>query len=661
MRAVSWMVAGLLLMLVSLAAAASGNTEVEPDADFPLALSVHLHPGESTFDGRLVLDLEALDRDPPTRLRLDPAMGIDAVTLDDDPVEYQLTDDGWLELNDALMDRDSGRLVIAYGARLSAPDRARPGAGFLGAEAGFLPAGAGWYPALEGELVPMRIHVQVEGGQKAVVSGSLIDEAQEGDRYQAWYEHPAARHLALASGVWESGVAEGDGWQVRTLFPRELHEAFGETYREKAAEYIERFESEIGPYPYTSLTVAASPQPVGLAFSGFTLLGEQVIPLPFIPHTSLGHEVLHMWWGTGVYVDRTSGNWSEGLTTYMADYQFKREAGEGRDERGQWLRDYAALPEDEDRAHGEYRGGSQGALRIAGYHRGAMLWRMLEDRIGREAFLEGARAFYNDWVGREADWDALIAAFDTASEDELEPFFRQWIERRGAPAIELAELSVEPYADGWRLSGLLRQSAEDEPWDLRVPLVVETEQGRETYWLALADREKSFEVELEAEPVRVAADPDWRVFRRLAADESPAILRRAALDPDTRVIALGSARPVEVAPWLGRAPEQTQDSDGTRILLGEPESVREWLRAREWPESSAVIEEDLPDAPDAPDAAAWAVPGEDLIVITAADAQQRRALAAELRHRAHYSYVLLEDDERRTGLWSTPGIWQEIE
>ncbi|WP_017926821.1 M1 family metallopeptidase [Thioalkalivibrio sp. HL-Eb18] len=658
MRAAWWISIGLLASLGFVVASAAGNDYAELDSDFPIGLNVHLHPGESSFDGRLVLDLELLDRSPPSRLRLDPAMGIDAVTLDGDSIEYELTESGWLELGDALTKRGTGLLVVEYGARLSQPDQARPGSGFLGEEAGFLPAGAGWYPALEDEPVPMRIQLTVDGGQKAVVSGSLIDDTRVGERYQALYEHPAARHLALASGIWELGVIEGDGWQVRTLFPQSLHEAFGETYREKTAEYIERFESEIGPYPYSSLTVAASPQPVGLAFSGFTLLGEQVIPLPFIPHTSLGHEVLHMWWGTGVYVDRSGGNWSEGLTTYMADYQFKREAGEGREERGQWLRDYAALPADEDRAHGEYQGGNQGALRIAGYHRGAMIWRMLEDWIGREAFLEGARTLYSDWKGREADWNALIAAFDSATDEDLEPFFRQWIERRGAPGLELADLAVDQDENGWTLSGTLRQSGDDKPWDLRVPLVVESEQGSETFWLALAESEKSFVVELDAKPLRVAADPDWRLFRHLAEDESPAILRRAALDPDTQVIALGSARPVEVAPWLGRAAEQSQNVEGTRIVLGEPKSVRDWLRARDWPESPASIDSDLPESPDA---AAWAVPGEDVVVIAGPDAQQRRALAGELRHRAHYSYVLLEGDQRSTGHWATPGIWKELQ
>ena len=54
-----------------------------------------------------------------------------------------------------------------------------------------------------------------------------------------------------------------------------------------------------------------------------TYLGIEVLRLPFIRSTSLGHEVLHNWWGNGVYPDYAHGNWSEGLTTFMADYTYK--------------------------------------------------------------------------------------------------------------------------------------------------------------------------------------------------------------------------------------------------------------------------------------------------------------------------------------------------
>ncbi len=38
---------------------------------------------------------------------------------------------------------------------------------------------------------------------------------------------------------------------------------------------------------------------------------------------SLGHEIVHSWYGNSVLNDFSTGNWVEGLTTYMANYYFE--------------------------------------------------------------------------------------------------------------------------------------------------------------------------------------------------------------------------------------------------------------------------------------------------------------------------------------------------
>ncbi|WP_038054408.1 M1 family metallopeptidase [Thioalkalivibrio sp. ALJ1] len=629
------------------------------DADFEgVTLQIELIPSQARMEGRFEVDPARVDPASLARLRLDPAIAVDAVTQGGDPIEYSRSDAVWIELEQP-PEAGGGVLAIVYGARLSAPSQARPGGGFLGEQGGFLPPGADWYPRRpDSEPHPVRIRLDVADGHLGVASGSRVHEEEDGGRYRATFEHPAGRALAVATGPWEAADHEIEGLSVRTLFPAALEGRFGEIYREQAAGYLERFGEQIGAYPFDTFTIAASPQPVGQAFSGFTLLGERVIPLPFIPHTSLGHEVLHNWWGTGVYVDDTGGNWSEGLTTYQADYAFKRERGEGREERGQWLRDYAALPQSEDRPHGDFRGGNSGAARIAGYHRGAMLWAMLEDWVGRESVVEGSRALFGEWRFREADWDALGDAFDGVTDEDLRAFFEQWVRRAGAPALELTDLRLAEQGEGWRVEGRLRQRFEQDPWSVRVPLEIKTEEGTRTHWVELETAERSFTLEHDQRPLAIAVDPDWRVFRHLAPSESPAILRQAALDPDVRVIALGDAGVEEVAPWLGRAPKEADEMEGMRILLGEHEPVAQWLADRDLPATPTMVESELEAGSGA---RAWAVPDANLVVISGADASERRSVAAELRHRSHYSYLLPDGDgERVTGLWSKDGVWQEL-
>jgi aminopeptidase N len=86
----------------------------------------------------------------------------------------------------------------------------------------------------------------------------------------------------------------------------------------------------IGAYPFSGFSVVASPLPTGFGMPTLTYLGAEVLKLPFIRATSLGHEILHNWWGNGVLVDYASGNWAEGLTTFMADYAYKERIGRRR-------------------------------------------------------------------------------------------------------------------------------------------------------------------------------------------------------------------------------------------------------------------------------------------------------------------------------------------
>ena len=111
--------------------------------------------------------------------------------------------------------------------------------------------------------------------------------------------------------------------RLRTVFAPALG-PLAKDYLDSVAGYIARYEAAIGPYPFEGFSVVSSPTPTGFGMPTLTYLGESVLRLPFIRHSSLGHEVLHNWWGNGVYPDYASGNWSEGLTTFMADYAYAR-------------------------------------------------------------------------------------------------------------------------------------------------------------------------------------------------------------------------------------------------------------------------------------------------------------------------------------------------
>ncbi|HEX7439010.1 MAG TPA: M1 family aminopeptidase, partial [Caldimonas sp.] len=403
-----------------------------------------------------------------------------------------------------------------------------------GAQGTYLPAGSGWYPQVDGALERYSLELDLPLEQRGLVPGRLIEESQAGGRYRARFEfHQPAEGITLMAGPYrieERRVRSAAGREIRlrTYFHPQIA-ALAAGYLDSVAGYLDLYERRIGAYPFSEFSVVSSPTPTGFGMPTLTYLGIEVLRLPFIRATSLGHEVLHNWWGNGVYPDYARGNWSEGLTTFMADYAYReRESPEAaRAMRLAWLRDYAAMPSAEDTPLARFTSRTHGASQIVGYNKSAMLFFMLRDAIGETAFDRGLREFWSTYRFRIASWDDLRGAFERASGKNLAAFFAQWLERTGAPALRIAEANAEPVAGGWRLSVTLDQGA--PAYALSVPLAVRTAGGEIVRRVDLSRERGTAVLELSTEPLQVALDPDLRLMRRLAAAEAPPILRDAML------------------------------------------------------------------------------------------------------------------------------------
>ena len=71
-----------------------------------------------------------------------------------------------------------------------------------------------------------------------------------------------------------------------------------------------------------------------------------------------------------------------------------------------------------------------------------------------------------------------------------------------------------------------------------MPLAVRTEGGEQIRFLELENERQVFTLDVQARPLEVAFDPDLRLFRRLAPDEAPPILRQVMVDRTTITVLL---------------------------------------------------------------------------------------------------------------------------
>ncbi|APX93520.1 hypothetical protein BWR19_11575 [Halomonas sp. 1513] len=545
-----------------------------------------------------------------------------------------------------LDERDGEQRRIHWQGRLDAAQQQR---GLRLSEAGsFLPASAGWYPSLVDAPFSLSLTLTLPAGQRGVASGSLVGDDSDDEVTRERYRHPRSASIEVAAGPWQLSERDVGGVRLRTLFPSALDDAFSETYLAHAARYLGMFQQRLGPYPFDSFTMAATPAPVGLAFPGFTLLGERVIPLPFIPHTSLAHELMHAWWGTGVRLDHRAGNWSEALTTYLADYHLDELRDEALETRTRWLTDLAALPAERERPLIAFHGGRDPAARLIGYQHGAMVLHMLRQQIGDEAFERALRRLVDSHMFHQAGWDDLQAAFEAAADTSLDDFFAAWLHQPGRPRIVLDDVQRSPEGDQWRLEIALRQRGDAAPWPLHLPLVIETQGGELRRSIEMDAAHQRVSLALPARPLGLQIDPALEVLRTLG--DPPQTLRALMLAGDVEVLAVSPGSESLAHQLLGQRPAAAQaagqgERSPLQLVVGLGDDVDRWL------EEHAIAA--APEVTRRGAGRMWHHPDRPLVVLSAESRRGLGHLAGALRHQGQYSYVI-QDAEGATldsGRW----------
>ena len=604
------------------------------------------------------------------------------------------------------LDNPAGEaLVLRYAGTLPALEQARDHRGVLQSmppmaspQGSYLSAGSAWYPR-PADLFSYAVNLRVRGAQRALVPGRLVEEslpAPADGVYRAHFvfEHPTDG-IDLMAGPWtvrERTVAQDDGrpLRLRTYFPPALdgEPGLADGYLADSQRYIERYSGLIGAYPFTEFSVVASPLPTGFGMPTLTYIGEQVLRLPFIRATSLGHEVLHNWWGNGVMVDYARGNWSEGLTTFMADYAYRVDdsAAQAREMRLGWIRDFAALPADAHAPLAEFRSRTHGAAAAIGYGKAAMLFVMLEDEIGAEAFSHAIRSFWTQHRFRTAGWEDLRAAFERAAGRSLEGFFSQWLERRGgaAPGIERAwlERAAEAGRDA-RIRLVLTQPA--PAYALRLEVRASASDLSSTRSVGLSETRAEAVIDLPFVPETLSLDPDLRLWRVPEPEQLPPILRQWIVAPQPRLVladalalpgGLGASAAVRLPEAAISAAARTlaqrlfereaviagfealHVDGGPVLLIGTMPAVERAL-------AQAGLATQVEGMPAGGSARVWTVrrtEGPPLAVVAGQDAAALEALVRPLPHYGGQSWLVFDGAKLlERGVWVAPGRMVKVE
>jgi len=370
-----------------------------------------------------------------------------------------------------------------------------------------------------------RIHMPASW--RSVSDGALVGrEEADGGATETWnLTVPVKR--SFAAGPYEA-VRERFGERevgVYLLTPKPM----GTSEQAKAlADSIAAMESRFGPYPYPSYSIAEVPDDLfdwhAASQQSFILAESSAFEFPRGNLPLFAHEAAHGWWGN-LIAQRGPGSilCSESLAQYSAVIAI--EAVEGEAAATEFLRFSRPGYNSLQCARGYFEMAARGEdmplsqLGSGGWQhnlsdaKGHWVYHMLRRRVGDELFFDTMRGLIRAFAHKAMSLDDVRAAFIKAApqEADLERFFAEWLDRPGAPILEV-EWSDASEVGRHQASLSIRQVQKGEPYHLRLDVAVDSDAGDQPHSVESAAEQTRVTLAAKGPPTGVRLDPQHRLL-----------------------------------------------------------------------------------------------------------------------------------------------------
>ena len=382
-----------------------------------------------------------------------------------------------------------------------------------------------WYPKLD-QMCTYHLTVTLPEDYEAVSEAETIEKtAKDGKTIFAFnFPHPLDGINLIATNRYKIVKDHFNSIEIFAYFFPEDYDLV-KTYIEHTKKYLKLYENLISKFAYRRFSIVENFLPTGYSMPTYTLLGQEIVRLPFIPETSLGHEILHQWFGNLVYIDYGRGNWAEGLTTYLADHLYEEEKGRGSEYRKGTLIDYQSYVNEKNEFPLKgFETRMDDASKAIGYGKALMVFQMLKKMVGEEQFYKSLRYFTAEMRFRKASWEDIKRAFEKYYQMDLTWFFKQWVDEKGLAELHLEDVQVKPSGVKFEVTFTVLQKKRVYIVDLPVALYSSTGKVKKLFHL---DNEKGqFKMLIDDIPERIVIDEDYDIARMLSTSEFPPVISR---------------------------------------------------------------------------------------------------------------------------------------
>ncbi|BCB96363.1 hypothetical protein JZK55_12850 [Dissulfurispira thermophila] len=394
-----------------------------------------------------------------------------------------------------------------------------------------------WYPQLEG-LYKYRLKAVLPDGYEAISEGEGIAKNIKDGNIEFIFDfpYPTDGINLIAANRYEIIKDSYGNIEIYAYFFREDIE-LAKKYIEYTKKYLKLYEDILGKFPYKRFSIVENFLPTGYSMPTYTLLGQDIVRLLFIVETSLGHEVLHQWFGNLVYIDYEKGNWAEGLTTYLADHRYEEQKGKGWEYRKQILIDYMSyVNEKNEFPIRDFRSRADFSSKAIGYGKTAMIFHMLKNIVGEEVFYKSMRDFISENKFKKASWDDIKNIFEKRYRKDLSEFFKQWVDISGMADLYIDGFRIKQNGNKYEVSFYIGQKG--RVYTIDVPLTIHYKDGlKKKIWVRIDKVKTGLTLSLDSVPEKIVMDEDYEIARKLSSSELPPVISRVIGD-DKGIIVL---------------------------------------------------------------------------------------------------------------------------
>src|SRR6267142_9414 len=250
-----------------------------------------------------------------------------------------------------------------------------------------------------------------------------------------------------------------------------------------------------------------------------------------VPEEKLEREVAYQWWGQSVGLKSFDDAWiSQGLAEWSG-FAFREanltaggldSAQREQQERALTFEQTASIA----RAPSALDDQSAAYQSIV-FHKGAMVFRMLRETLGKGKFDQLLRSYLEEYRGKNASIDNFEHLTTQIAAQKMRYFFAQWVEGTGVPEFTVDYQIIRTRAGKFRTRGTVKQNFEG----LRMPveLMLRTEGDSQTTTVRLENKSEDFDFESNGPPIEVIVDPNNKILR-MSEDLRVSVIARRGIE-----------------------------------------------------------------------------------------------------------------------------------